>query len=195
LWQFMFEDTPFGLISISTILLAFLTLLQHRIKQLYLANSIDFMVFDEYDDEKNSETESHFLITKVFGCINVGLLWATLLIGIPWIISVYILEDASFYTICAGGLILYVVPLILAEVRSFVFHSQMRDPKGFKGRLKYPRWIKQKTWSVELLGYSILYLIFMIPAESAFIFGGAVSCLVMSIFIWIRGRRLEAQIS
>lgn len=194
MWQFMFETTPFGWISISIILLVLLYFLRRRHNQLYLENGADFFVFEGYDDEENTQTESHFLMTKVIRFINIGLIIVTILIGIPWVISVYFLEDISFYTLFVGGFILYVIPLILAEVQNIVFYSQMRNPKGFEGNLKYPQWIQMKKWSIQLLGYSIFYLIFVIPAESAFLFGGAVSCLAMSIFNWIRGRRLETQV-
>lgn len=97
-----------------------------------------------------------------------------------WLLTVRMLEVPLVFEFAVGAILLVQGPIHVRHVRNVLVFAHATERGGVTGRIEYSRQFSYTASAVELLSFSVLYLIVALLASSWLIAGGALACAVQA---------------
>jgi hypothetical protein len=139
--------------------------------------------------------EGSFELTPYFGAdvdtlrrISPRFIWALtlslLLIGLLWLLTVYVLPLPDVFSFAIGGLLLREAAVHLRHGRNLALMRLTRTGGGLTGKVTYARWLLLKLSALELWVFAGFFLLIALGWASWFFVGGGVFCLFTGLQHW-----------
>jgi hypothetical protein len=104
-----------------------------------------------------------FLIMLALYAFVVWAVWY-LTVGLSWL--------AQAYPLFVGAILLPEGPIHIRHIRNIVAFRRAIDREGVEGRIQYTRRFSRVASAVELLSFSVLYLVLALLCGSSLLLGG-----------------------
>ena len=105
------------------------------------------------------------------------------LIYIMWWLSVVYSKQPLIFHFILGAFLLREVVVHLRHIRNLSLYLIAKSG-GLKGKLEYSRWSVLKQSAVELLSFSLMFLLLAMLLKSWFFGGGSIGCMITGIQHW-----------
>jgi hypothetical protein len=136
---------------------------------LVLKGSLEITPYFQEDIDELRPVSLRFLRALVFSLI---------LISVAWILAVRLAGLPQAFAILVGALIFLEVTAHIRHSRNIAFLRSLERDRNLTGKIEYPRWLSLRLSSVEVLGFSGLFLLAFLISGSWFFVGGVASCLL-----------------
>lgn len=120
-----------------------------------------------------------------------ALILSLVLIGLLWLLTIYLLPLSGLFFFTIGGLLLREAAIHLRHGRNLALMRLTRAGGGLSGKVTYARWLLLKLSALELWGFAGLFLLIALAWGSWFFLGGGVFCLFTGVQHW----RLASKVS
>jgi hypothetical protein len=113
-----------------------------------------------------------------------ALILSLALIGLLWLLTIYLLPLPGLFSFAIGGLLLREAAVHLRHGRNLALMRLTRTGGGLTGKVIYARWLLLKLSALELWAFAGLFLLIALAWASWFFVGGGVFCLVTGVQHW-----------
>jgi len=107
-----------------------------------------------------------------------ALAFSVVMISLVWVIAVRWTSIPQAFSILMGALIFLEATAHIRHIRNIAFLNSLRNARGLKGKIEYPRWLSLRLSSVEILAFAALFMLAFLISGSWFFVGGVASCLI-----------------
>ena len=119
----------------------------------------------------------------------ISLLLLAAVMALVWWIAVDLGLFPGFYEFALGSWILLELALHVRHFRNLITYYHFKRSEGVDGKITYRTWLSYRVSSVDLLGFTLLFLILFPLTRRLFVLGGAFGCLAVAFDHWRKGQK------
>lgn len=114
---------------------------------------------------------------------------SSLLLWFVWFLSQLWGPDSLLFETVMGAYLLLEVSVHMRHIRNLAYFRYMKGSRGVSGKIEYSAWLTLRISTVDLIAFSILFLIVFWLTGRLFFAGGAIGCAVTGFKHWRLARK------